>query len=85
MTRRIPTATVSAMVNGVSATSAVITVASTPPIFTQKPASQNAAVNDNITFVATGLGGNLAYQCSFNSTPIPGATNATLVFKRLDA
>ncbi len=37
-------ATVSATVNGVTATSASITVASTPPVFTQKPAGASVAI-----------------------------------------
>ena len=77
------TATVSATVDGVSATSATITVASTPPVFTQKPSSITAAVNDNVTFSTMGLGGNLNYQWSFDGSPITGATNTTLVLSNV--
>ena len=71
------TATVSATVGGVTATSASITVASTSPVFTQKPSNTTVAVNDNTTLSAAGLGGNLNYQWSFNGTPIAGATNTS--------
>lgn len=72
-------ATVSATVDGVTATSASITVASTPPVLPQKPANLIVAVNDTATFSVGALGGNLSYQWSFDSMPIAGATNATLV------
>ncbi|HTR42225.1 MAG TPA: LamG-like jellyroll fold domain-containing protein [Pseudomonadales bacterium] len=78
------TATVSATVSGVTATSATITVASTPPVFTLKPANVTAAVNDNnVTFSTMGLGGNLNYQWSFDGNPISGATNTTLVLNNV--
>jgi uncharacterized protein YjdB len=72
-------ATVSATVSGVTATSASITVATTPPTFSQLPSNQSAAVGDTVTLSAVALGGGLSYQWSLNSTPISGATNATLV------
>ena len=73
------TATVSATVNGVSATSATITVASTPPTFTLKPASLTAVVGDTVALNSQALGGSLSYQWS-NSIigVISGATNPTL-------
>src|ERR1022692_244704 len=73
------TATVSVTVNGVSATSATITVATTPPIFTQKPANLTAVVGDTAVFSVRALGGSLNYQWSNNVIGvIAGATNATL-------
>ncbi|MGA2246221.1 MAG: LamG-like jellyroll fold domain-containing protein [Verrucomicrobiota bacterium] len=73
------TATVSATVDGVTATSATITVATTPPDPTQKPANLTLALGDTATFTVQALGGNLTYQWSFGAAPITGATNATLV------
>jgi uncharacterized protein YjdB len=72
------TATVSAMVDGVSATSATITVASTPPVFTQLPANVTAVNGDTVIFSVAALGGDLAYQWSLGSMPIAGATNSSL-------
>ncbi len=71
------TATVSATVDGVSATSPTITVATTPPDPTQKPANLTVAVSDTATFSVQALGGNLNYQWKFDATPITGATKAT--------
>jgi hypothetical protein len=73
------TATVSATVDGVSATSATITVATTPPDPTQKPANVEVALGSTAIFTVQALGGNLTYQWSFGATPITGATNTTLV------
>ena len=72
-------ATVSATVDGVTATSASITVATTPPDPTQKPVSLTLALGDTATFSVQALGGNLNYQWKFGATPIAGATNTTLV------
>ena len=73
------TATVSATVNGVTATSAIITIATTPPTFTQKPVNLNVVVGDAAVFNAQALGGNLSYRWSNNIIGvIAGATNATL-------
>ncbi len=78
------TATISATVNGVSATSAPISVPpNTSPTFTQKPGNLNLAVNDTATFSAAGLGGGLSYQWEFDGNPISGATSATLVLTNL--
>jgi uncharacterized protein YjdB len=71
------TATVSATVNGVTGTSATITVADTKPTV-QGPASLIAAVGDTVNFSIQALGGGLGYQWSFNSSPITGATNTSL-------
>lgn len=79
------TATVSAMVDGVSATSATITVAQTAPTFSVTPTPTNTtlAVNDSISFSASALGGSLSYQWLFNSTPLTGQTNTTLSLTNL--
>jgi uncharacterized protein YjdB len=79
------TATVSAMVDGVSATSGTITVASTPPVFTQKPVSVSAVNGDTVIFSAAALGGNLTYQWSVGSTAILGATNTSLTLVNIGA
>ena len=77
------TATVSATVDGVTATSATITVANTSPTFTQKPANVTAVVGDTVTFSAQALGGGLNYQWSFGVSPINGATNNTLTLTNI--
>ena len=58
-------------------TSATITVADTQPTV-QGPANQTVAVGESAYFSVAALGGGLSYQWSFDSTPITGATNATL-------
>jgi uncharacterized protein YjdB len=72
------TATVSATVNGVTATSATISVADTQPTV-QGPASLTVALGDTAYFSVQALGGGLSYQWSFNSSPIANATNASLI------
>jgi hypothetical protein len=71
-------ATVSATVNGVTATSVSITVTPTAPIITQGPVSQTNVAGDNLSFSVQALGGNLSYRWSLNATPLTGATNSTL-------
>jgi len=71
------TATVSATVNGVTGTTATITVADTQPRV-QGPASLTVAVGDTAYFSIQALGGGLGFQWSFNSSPITGATNTSL-------
>ncbi len=78
------TATVSATVNGVTATSPTITVASTAPT-AQGPTNAVAVAGDTVTFAVTALGGNLTFQWSHGVTQIPGATNATLVLTNVNA
>ena len=73
------TATVSATVDGVTATSATITVADTPPTLPQKPANQTVVVGQSAFFSVQALGGGLSYQWSFGVTPITGATNNMLI------
>jgi uncharacterized protein YjdB len=72
------TATVSATVNGVSATSATITVANTPPTVPQKPVDVSVLPGQSAAFTVGALGGGLIYQWSFDAMPISDATNATL-------
>jgi uncharacterized protein YjdB len=73
------TATVSATVNGVSATSPPITVLGGPPTITQSFTNQTAVVGDHVTFSAQATGGGLNFQWSFNSNPILNATNSSLL------
>ena len=77
------TATVSATVSGVSATSQTITVALTPPDITQEPVGAITAESQSATLSVTAVGGNLTYQWSVNSVAIPGATSSTLVLTNL--
>lgn len=77
------TATVSATVGGVTATSSSISVATTAPTITQNITNQTAVIGDNFVFNVQVVGGGLSYQWSFGSTPITGATNATLVLTNL--
>ena len=72
------TATVRAMVNDVTGTSAPITIAVAALVLTQKPTNQTVVVADSATFSVAATGTSLSYQWSFNSTPISGATGATL-------
>ena len=73
----VGSATVSATVNGVVATSPSITVTSSAPT-AQGPANITAVPGDTVTFSVSALGGNLTYQWSDGATQILGATNATL-------
>jgi hypothetical protein len=73
------TATVSATVNGVAATSPQITVLGGPPTITQPFTNQTAVIGDNVTFSAQAIGGGLNYQWSYNSNPISNATNSSLL------
>ncbi len=76
-------ATVSATVGGVTASSASITVQLTVPVITQQPSPVAAVVGESATFTVAALGGNLTYQWSDGVTPISGATNATLTLNNL--
>ena len=77
------TATVSATVSGVTTTSATITVATTRPIVAQYPTNLTAALGDTVNFSVLAFGGSLNYQWSFGSTPIAGATNASLTLSAI--
>ncbi|HEX3798244.1 MAG TPA: LamG-like jellyroll fold domain-containing protein [Verrucomicrobiae bacterium] len=73
------TATVSATVGGVTATSPSITVALTAPRITSQPVTlQSLVVGDTANFSVQAVGGNLSYQWSDGANAIAGATNATL-------
>jgi len=72
-------ARVSATVAGVTQSSALISVSDTAPRILNGPANLSLIVGDKATFTVQALGGNLSFVWSFNSTPIPGATNATLI------
>jgi hypothetical protein len=76
-------ATVSAVVNGVTATSAPITVALTAPKITQQPSSINGVIGETVTFTVVAEGGNLSYQWNLGVAPIQGATNATFTLTNL--
>ena len=80
----VGSATVSATVSGVVATSPSITISSSAPT-TQGPANTVAVPGDTVTFAVSALGGSLTYQWSFDSSPISGATNDTLVLTNISA
>ncbi len=76
-------ATVSATVNGVTATSVSITVSSTAPTITQGLVNQTNVVGENVNFSVQAVGGSLSYQWSLNAVPLAGATNSTLVLTNI--
>ena len=56
----------------------------TPPIITTQPASQTNSVGSAAVFTVQATGTlPLGYQWSFNTTNLPGATNATLILANL--
>ena len=79
------TATITASVGGVNATSAVITVQATPPAITQAPVNQTGILGESVSFGVVAVGGQLTYQWSFAGTPIAGATNAGVTLTNLAA
>jgi uncharacterized protein YjdB len=76
-------ATVSATVNGVTETSALITVASTQPTATNGLTNVTAVVGEKVVLSVEAYGGSLVYQWSFNSVPISGATSSTLTLTNI--
>ncbi|WP_415909196.1 RHS repeat-associated core domain-containing protein [Oleiharenicola sp. Vm1] len=64
---------------------ASISVAAAPPAgISQHPQSQTATTGSTVTFSVTASGGGtLSYQWLKNGTPIPGATNATLILSNV--
>jgi uncharacterized protein YjdB len=77
------TATVTAIVNGVSSMSPLITVMSTAPTVSQRPVNTSGVATESASFSAQALGGALTYQWSFDGTPIAGATNNSLLLTNL--
>jgi uncharacterized protein YjdB len=76
-------ATVSATVGGVTATSASIAVATTAPRITEQPSGATTAVSDSETLTVEALGGNLNYQWLVGGVPIAGATDSSLTLNNL--
>ncbi|HUD47493.1 MAG TPA: LamG-like jellyroll fold domain-containing protein [Candidatus Baltobacteraceae bacterium] len=77
------TATVIAMAGGTTGTSATITVSDVQPTITQAPASLSLYAGQTAVFTVGAFGGNLTYQWSEGTTPIPGATNSSLTLADL--
>lgn len=76
-------ATVSATAGGVTATSQTITVALTAPSITQQPTASHVVSGQTVTLTVQAVGGNLSYQWDLGTSPIPGATNNTLVLTNI--
>jgi hypothetical protein len=58
-------------------------VSTPPPMITSQPTNQTVAVGGSATFNVTASGIALAYQWSFNTTNLVGATNATLMLNNI--
>jgi len=72
------TATVSATVSGVTATSQSISVSDTAPIVLSRSTNETVVATESGGVLSVqALGGGLSYQWSFDSMPILGATNAS--------
>ena len=71
-------ATVSATVNGVTASSAIISVQTTAPTASLAVTNLVVVESESAVFSAQAFGGDLSFQWNFNGTPILDATNATL-------
>jgi hypothetical protein len=76
-------ATISANIGGAIGTSVSINVPLSPPTITQQPLPLNRYLGGSAVFTVTAVGGQLSYQWSVGTTPIPGATNATLTLTGL--
>jgi hypothetical protein len=74
---------VTAKVNGVTGTSANITVALTSPVITQPPTPLSENIGDTAVFTVSAVGGDLDYQWYFGASPINGATGSTLTLSNI--
>jgi hypothetical protein len=70
--------TVSATIQGVAATSSLITISDTKPTITSQPMSETLNYGDNASFSVSAVGGGLSYQWYFDGVLISGATNSGL-------
>jgi hypothetical protein len=63
---------------------ALLTIPTSPPVFTLEPTNQTVYASENVEFAVAVVGSEpYSYQWNFNSTAIPGATNATLTLTDL--
>ncbi|MBN2506918.1 MAG: lamin tail domain-containing protein [Verrucomicrobia bacterium] len=63
-----------------------VVVSNAPPFFALQPADQTIAAGGTATLVSEARGTDpIGYQWFFNTTPIPGATNASLVLADVEA
>ena len=68
----------------VTSASALLTIPTSPPVFVLEPTNQSIYAGQNVEFAAAVVGSQpYSYQWNFNSTAIPGATNATLTLTDL--
>lgn len=72
-------ATVSAIVDGATATSSAITIAVVQPTITTQPVSLTRYAGSLAKFSVAGLGGELKYQWKKNGASLANETNSTLV------
>jgi hypothetical protein len=76
--------TVSATIQGVTATSALITISDTSPVITTQPASETLNFGDTAVLSVTAVGGGLSYQWFYGNMAISGATNSTLTLTNIE-
>jgi hypothetical protein len=75
-----------ALNNSVQSSPAVVTECSGNPQIVEVPVSRLAYVGDQVIFHVSATGGDLQYQWFYgNNNPINGATNADLVFDKVQA
>jgi hypothetical protein len=68
----------------VTSSNAVLSIPPSPPVFTLQPTNQSDYVTESAQFTVAVLGNPpFTYQWLFNSTNLPGATNATLTLSDL--
>lgn len=76
--------TITNMFGATSSSNALLTVLVFPPSLLLQPTNQTRVAGETATLAVTASGSApLSYQWSFNGSPVPAATNASLVFPSL--